>query len=139
MNGPGIYDLGDIAITTPNTYIGSWHTGLSGAISMSVDFLLAYGSGGTNGKVYIQTSLRQPTSTLDAGIDIACITFTTAGKAIVCNLSADASLGLTIPTDGSLADDSVVNGLLGDAFRVKIITQGTYTGPTTASTRICLR
>lgn len=136
MDTPGIYSLGDISITTAGTQTGEWMTGLAGVLAMSAQVRLSYGSGGTNVKAYLQTSLDEGTTP----IDIACIVFGTASENAVLNFS-----GLTpkttqvTPTDGALADDTAVDGILGDRFRLKLVSVGTYAGSTVLSARICAR
>lgn len=136
MNSPGYYSLADTAITTALT--GSAQTAienLEGMLAASIQAKFAYGSGGTAAKAYVQT-------TLDDGItwvDIASFAFTTASATKVINLS-----GLTpkttavTPSDGALADDTCVDGVLGDALRVKLTTTGTYVN-TTLSVKLIAR
>lgn len=136
MNSPGYYSLADTAITTALT--GSAQTAienLEGMLAASIQAKFAYGSGGTTTKVYVQT-------TLDDGItwvDVASFAFTTASATKIVNLS-----GLTpkttavTPSDGALADDTCVDGVLGDALRVKLTTTGTYVN-TTLSCKLIAR
>lgn len=128
MDSPGYYSLADLPITTALT--GSAQTAienLEGMLAGTIQAKFAYGSGGTSAKAYVQT-------TLDNGltwVDIASITFTTASATKIINLS-----GLTpkttavTPSDGALSDDTCVDGVLGDALRVKITTTGTYANST---------
>jgi hypothetical protein len=44
-----------------------------------------------------------------------------------------------IPTDGALADDTCVDGVLGDRLRVRVVTTGTYGGSTVLSVRAAVR
>jgi hypothetical protein len=44
-----------------------------------------------------------------------------------------------MPTDGALADDTSVDGVLGDMFRLKVVSTGTYAGSTILSGRINVR
>ena len=136
MNSPGYYSLADLAITTALT--GSAQTAienLEGMLAASIQVKFAYGSGGTTAKVYVQT-------TLDDGItwvDVASFAFTTSSATKIVNLS-----GLTpkttaaTPSDGALADDTCVDGVLGDALRVKLTTTGTYAN-TTLSVKLIAR
>ncbi len=95
---------------------------------VSVQAVFVYAAGGTTAKAYVQTSL-------DGGVtwfDIACFAFTTATATRVSAVnSAIALTASTTPTDGSLADNTIVNGVMGDRIRVKVISTGTYTGATT--------
>jgi hypothetical protein len=87
----------------------------------------AYGSGGTTAKAWVQT-------TLDGGatwVDIASFAFTTSSASRAYNLTAAAVTSIATPSDGTLADNTAVNGLLGEQYRVKLTTVGTYAGSTT--------
>lgn len=140
MNNPGIVSLGDFTITTAVTAaVGDSSyasVDLSGVLAASFSFRLQWGSGGTTVRAWAQTSLDQGTT----WIDIACVLFGTASEHAVINLS-----GLTpkttqvTPTDGALADDIAVDGILGDRFRIKYTTTGTYAGSTVLSCRMAAR
>lgn len=142
MTTTGIITLGDETITIADTYEGAWHTGLAGVLAVTAQFRFSYGSGGTTARVYLQTSLDQASTS----VDIACVLFGIATETVILNFSGltpnlfSGSPGTTfVPTDGSLGDDSAIDGILGDRFRVKIITTGTYATQTLLSTRITLR
>lgn len=135
MNNPGIYSLGDFQITTAQTLIGSWVEDLEGLLALAVSLRLQYGSGGTGIKAYLQTSLDQG----QTAIDIACVAFGTAAEHVVLNFSALTPKGQVTPTDGSLTDDTVVDGILGDRFRLKVVVTGTYGGSTILSARVNAR
>jgi hypothetical protein len=143
MISPGVYNLGDVALTTAltgsvitdandNAYIAD----LDGMLAATFQVKLAYGSGGTTAKVYIQTSLDQGST----WVDVACATFTTASATKIINLS-----GLTpkttaaTPSDGALTDDTCVDGILGDRWRAKVTSTGTYAGSTSLSVRMQAR
>jgi hypothetical protein len=86
-----------------------------------------YGSGGTTAKAWVQT-------TLDGGttwVDIASFAFTTSTASRAYTLTAAAVTSIATPSDGTLADNTAVNGLLGEQYRVKLTTTGTYAGSTT--------
>lgn len=132
MNNPGPFTLGDFQVTTAGTQTGAVQTGFSGIDAASLQVRLGYGSGGTTIRVYLQTSLDQG----QTWIDIAAVLFTTAGGVQVVNLSGlDKLTAWTTPTDGALADNTVLDGVLGDQLRAKIITTGTYAGGTLVSVR----
>lgn len=137
MNNPGTYSFGDVALTAPGIYITDWIDDLDGVTTASIDLMFVYGGGSASGHVYVQTSIRQGTKTTDAGIDVACMAFDTATKNRLFNLSGLRSqTGPVTPSDGALADDSSVDGIFGDRFRLKIVTTGTYVAPTLLSGRI---
>ncbi len=136
MNGPGVLSLGDFTVTTPATQIGEVIDGLDGMVAATLQVRLAYGSSGTLINVYCQTSLDQGVTY----IDLANVLLGTASEVAVLNFS-----GLTpktsqyAPTDGALADDICIDGILGDRFRAKVVSQGTYAGQTVVSVRIVAR
>lgn len=123
----------DLTVTTAATTACTAVTGLTGMQSLTVWLKLTYGSGGTAVKAYVQTSL-------DGGntwIDIACVVFNTATEVAVLNFSAlTPKTTAVIPTDGSLADDTAIDGILGDRVRLKVISTGTYAGSTVLSARM---
>ena len=98
------------------------------ASSVALQAVFAYGAGGTTATYYVQTSV-------DAGttwIDVATFAFATTALTKVVNLtSRTAVTTLYTPTDGSLADNTVKDGILGATWRVKRVTVGTYTGAST--------
>lgn len=118
-----------LAITAAVTNVVSDELGLpSNVASVEVQANFVYGSGGTTAKVWLQTSL-------DGGvtwIDVASLAFTTASgrRGQVVNAYIAAAANITF-TDGTLADNTKVDGLLGDRIRVKLTTTGTYAGGTT--------
>jgi hypothetical protein len=94
------------------------------SLALFCDF--AYGSGGTTVKAWVQTSL-------DGGlswIDIASFAFTTTAGKRAYHLTGAAVTSIATPSDGSLSDNTAVNGLLGAQLRVKVTTTGTYAGAT---------
>lgn len=95
------------------------------ALAVQVNF--TYGSGGTSAKLYIQTSLDRGVT----WIDIACFALTTATarRASVVHLNTALAANIT-PADAALADNTILNGLLGDRVRTKLTTVGTYAGNT---------
>ena len=120
------------AITTAVTGTASTAvpTGVGSAVAVTLTVTFVYGSGGTTLKVWIQTSLDGGTT----WIDIACMTATTSSKVNVCNLSGRTPVTtLYAPLDGTLADDTCKDGIVGPLFRTKRTTTGTYAGGTTLS------
>lgn len=136
MAATGIKDLGDFTVTAAGTQVGTPVTGLDGMTAATLQLRLAYGSGGTTVRAYVQTSLDQGTT----WIDLACVLFGTASEVAVLNFS-----GLTpkttaaVPTDGAMTDDTAVDGILGDRLRVKVVSTGTYAGSTVLSARASVR
>jgi hypothetical protein len=104
---------------------------LSGMTYLTAIGKFVYGSGGTTAKFWIQTSL-------DGGVtwfDIINFAYTTASATKVSSCTAyiaPASQGFA-PSDAALADNTIIQGTLGDRLRVKYTTTGTYGGSTTIS------
>lgn len=94
---------------------------------LSLYAVLTVAGGGTTAKAWVQTSFDNETT----WVDIANIALTTATAVRVYNLTDVAVSSIATPTDGTLADNTSVNGLLGPSYRVKLTTTGTYTGATT--------
>lgn len=102
-------------------------TGLAAMESLTVQAALTYGSGGTTAKVWVQTSFDQGAS----WVDVMCFAFTTASAKKVSSVRvATAVAAAYVPTDATMADDTIKDGLLGDRIRLKYTTTGTYAGNT---------
>lgn len=82
-----------------------------------------YGSGGLTATAWVQTSH-------DGGLtwmDVANFAFTTSSAKAIVNLSATTVVSTTASiTDGTLASNTVVDGILGTLYRGKLTTTGTY-------------
>ena len=105
-------------------------SGLHGMKELSVEANFVYGSGGTTAKVWIQTSL-------DGGsnwIDIMSFAFTTSSLRKIHTVVMPAVVATrtnVTPGDAALADNTILDGILGDRLRAKVTTTGTYAGSTT--------
>ncbi len=123
MLNPGCYSLADFAITKATNEVQAPIVDLEGMSAVTICARFGYGSGGATAKVYVATSL-------DRGltwVDVACLTFGTAGGVKVVNVSGMTPRGAPItPTDGALPDDTTLDGVLGDQLRTRIVTTGTY-------------
>lgn len=86
-----------------------------------------YGSGGTSVDAWVQTSLDDGAS----WVDVANFHFTTSSARAVFNLSAHTVVTTQhTPTDGSIASNTAKDGIIGQKWRVKYTTVGTYAGNT---------
>jgi hypothetical protein len=124
----------DFTITTAGTFVGQPCSGLDGIRSMSAQLSLAYGSGGTSIDAYLQT-------TLDGGatwIDIGEVSWTTSSGVAVMNFHTDLAVVAFTPTDGAMTANTQKNGVLGNAFRLKLVVVGTYANTVVAG-RIVVR
>jgi len=90
---------------------------------VSVQANFTWGSGGTTCKAFVQT-------TLDGGLswfDIMCFAFTTASAKKISAVKMWTALAAAYtPLDGTLTDDTIKDGVIGDRLRVKMILAGTY-------------
>jgi hypothetical protein len=126
--------LAATTITAPVTaQIGPTVTFNARPKNLAIQGKFTFGSGGTNATVWIQTSL-------DGGltwVDVCCLQFLVASLRVIANLSANTPK--TTPataTDGSLTANTSVDGILGNKFRTKLTTTGTYAGGTTLAVDI---
>ncbi len=113
---------GAVTAVTTTPQVDLWNAAV---VTAQATFL--YGSGGTTVQAWLQTSFDQGTS----WVDIACWAFaTTAATSIHSVRSFTAVAANYTPTDGTLTDNTIKDGLLGDRLRVKYTTVGTYAGAT---------
>ena len=114
-------------IAAAGTIVGDEASLQLGVKSLAIRSNFLYGSGGTTAKVFVQTSL-------DGGaswIDIACHAFLLAAAEKITAVKTDIAVAAAVtPTDGSMTDDTILDGVLGDRVRVKFISTGTYAGAT---------
>lgn len=103
-------------------------TGLGGMNYLVVTGVFLYGAGGTDAIARVQTSV-------DGGlswIDIVSLGFLTAAStkvsAVTTRIAPAAQAA--VYTDGTLAVNTVIQGVLGDRLRLKYVTTGTYSGAT---------
>jgi hypothetical protein len=95
---------------------------------LGVVAVFTYGSGGTTAKFWVQTSF-------DLGVtwvDVMSFAFATATATKFSAVKKGIAVagGIT-PSDATLADNTILDGVLGDRLRVKYTTVGTYAGGTT--------
>ena len=107
-------------VTTPRTDLG-------GANYLTVCAVFLYGAGGTDVIARVQTSVDGGLSWFDIMSFGFLVAASTKVSAIATNLAAAVP---TLVTDGTLAVNTVNQGLLGDRIRLKYVTTGTYTGAT---------
>lgn len=143
MNNPGIYNLGDAALSDINaattaTVITSANNvaylDLEGMTAATIQVNFNYGSGGTSIKVTVETSLDDGTT----WIEVARVALTTSSSEKVFNISG-LTPKTTLVTPGALSDDTVLDGIFGDCWRAKVLTVGTYTGNTSLAVRLNAR
>jgi hypothetical protein len=141
MDNPGVFALLNTAgeeftIDEEGTQIGEVVEDLDGLLALALHARFAYGGGGTSCTVSVETSLDQGTT----WFAVARFLFETAPEVQVVNLSALTPVTVpTVPDVPTSAYDTVFDGVLGDRFRAKVITVGTYTGSTLLTLRGCAR
>lgn len=115
-------------ITTPLSAVPSATTsaGVPAMASCQIQVVFTYGSGGTSGTLWVQSSFDGGTT----WVDIYAFSFTTANKSRIVNLSSRTPIAPYLPTDGTLANDTTKDGLLFSLFRTKVSSVGTYAGTT---------
>ena len=112
-------------LTSAETYIGDVAVVPFGTRTLSAQMAFVRAAGGTTCDVFLQTSLDGGSTWID--IMQWAPTTTTLTRISVIKLDIAFTANYT-PLDGSLGDNSIKDGLLGDIVRAKIITTGTYTG-----------
>ena len=91
-----------------------------------VEAAFLYGSGGTTVKAWVQTRVKGGTWR-----DIMNFAFTTAAATKWSKVSLGIALAAArAASDAALADDTILDGFLGDELRLKYTTTGTYAGAT---------
>lgn len=114
-------------ITVAETYVGPVMKlpEKVSVLTVQVDFV--DGSDGTDVTLFVQTSL-------DGGrswIDIMAFNFTTTAAVVVSSVRESTVVAAAIPAvEAALTDDTILDGILGDRLRVKFVSTGTYSAPT---------
>ena len=117
-----------LTITGAGTVTSTPQRFMEGVKYLLLQATFTYGSGGTTAKAYVQTSSDGGTTWRD----VASFAFTTASAKKFSALSASIALAAAQGvSDGALADDTILNGLIGDLWQVKVVSTGTYGGNTT--------
>lgn len=96
-----------------------------GVINLSFHAIFAWGSAGTTCKAFVQTSIDGVT-----WADIVCFAFGVAVLSKIAAVNVITPVAVLTPTDGTLADNTLVSGFIGDRIRIKRISAGTYVATT---------
>lgn len=124
---------GGLITLLPQTTIAAAVTGVTtlaaptkGLRDLLVEAIFLYGAAGTTLKVWVQTRTEGGTWR-----DIMNFAFTTSAATKWSKTSIAIALAAARATsDAALADDTILDGFLGDEVRVKYTSTGTYTGAT---------
>jgi hypothetical protein len=107
------------ATTTPVKTVGA-----PGSMTIQANF--TYGSAGSSVDCWVQTSLDNSN-----WIDVCNFHLDGSSQRYLFNLSAETPItSQYTPTDGSLSANTAVDGILGNRWRVKYSSSGTYAGGT---------
>lgn len=87
-----------------------------------------YGSSGTSAKIWVQTSIDGTN-----WHDICNFAYATTSLVKVASSNGMLAATHATATDGTLADNTIVNGYIGGQLRLKYTTTGTYAGSTTVN------
>lgn len=118
--------LAETAVTTAVSAVTSDAVEIPGATSLTLEAIVGgTAADGTSITAVVETNLPSGTWAAIASFDFA----NTAGTK-VATLSARTPI-TTLYTVAALSANTVKDGILGDQFRVKLTTVGTYTGSTT--------
>lgn len=126
----GVIPLGNFQVGAAGTQVGTEQDNLQGMTALSCQVRFAWGSGGTQANLYIQSSLDQGQS----WYDIANLQFGTASAVEAINLSGLNSV--TTPAallNLALTANTSFNGPLGDRLRATLVSTGIYSGGTLLS------
>lgn len=130
LNNPTIIPLGNFQIGAAGQQTGTQQLNLNGLTALSCQVRFAYGSGGTKVNVYIQSSI----DTGSSWFDLANVAFTTSSNVDLINLSGLNSVTTPVAASNlSLADNTSVNGPMGDRLQAVVVSTGTYGGGTLVS------
>ena len=127
MSGGLVTLLPETTITTAVTNSVTLAQLVEGLRHLLVEAIFTYGSSGTSAKFWVQTRTKDGTWR-----DVMNFAFTTASstKWSKCSVSIALAAARTA-SDAALADDTILDGFLGDEIRLKYTTTGTYAGSTT--------
>lgn len=100
---------------------------VNGLRDLLVEAAFVYGSGGTTAKAWVQTRVKGGTWR-----DVMNFAFLIASLTKFQKVSIVTALAANIAaSDAALADNTILDGFLGDELRIKYTTTGTYAGSTT--------
>ena len=124
---------GGLITLLPETTVAAAVTGSTGMSfpteglrDLLVEAKFLYGAGGTTFKVWVQTRVKGGTWR-----DIMNFAFTTSALTKFQKTSIGIALaGNIASSDAALADNTILDGMLGDEVRVKYTSTGTYSGAT---------
>jgi hypothetical protein len=112
-------------LATAGTFIGDAVALAPGTRSVGVESKFVRAAGGTSCKVYLQTTFDDGATWVDIAAHAFLITTASKLSSVKGNIATAAAV---VPGDGILTDDTILDGVLGDRIRAKVIVAGTYSG-----------
>lgn len=122
--------LSTTAITTAVTGVTSTAVDYPGVTSATFEAVFVGGADGTSATAVVETQLPS-----GGWVPIVSFDFANTAGTKIATLSARTPV-TTIYTVAALSANTVKDGILGDSFRTKLTTVGTYTGTTTIAVYI---
>lgn len=122
-----ILSIDPLGADTASTVSGTYKVrgGSHGPTSLTLQMTFARAAGGTSVDAYVQTSFNGGAS----WVDIAQFSLATTAAVKILNLTSNTAVTTQYTgTDGGMTANTCKDGVLGDLFRVKYVTAGTYTG-----------
>lgn len=120
-----LLSTGTIAAAASNQ-LGNVEYGVRGMTLLTCQAKFLYGAGGTTVKAWVQTTFDGAT-----WVDVMNFAFTTAAATKISSVRWNIAVAAVyVPTDGTLADDTIKDGLLGIALRARWTSTGIYSGAT---------
>jgi hypothetical protein len=124
-----------LTVTNAGTYPTEAISIPMGASVITAQAAFARGSGGTTCDVFIQTSVDNGST----WIDVMQFAFATTTVTKISSVRPYIAMAANVtPTDGSLSDNTILDGLIGDRLRVKTVVVGVYGGASTLDVNICI-
>ena len=134
LRSTGLQSL-NLTNTTAGTYTSDAISIPMGASVIMTQAAFVRGAGGTTCDVFIQTSVDNGST----WIDIMQFAFATTTVTKMSGVRPYIALAANVtPTDGSLSDNTILDGCIGDRLRVKTVVVGTYSSTSTLDVNICI-
>ena len=134
LRSTGLQSL-SLTVTTAGTYPSGEMSIPMGASVIVAQAAFARGAGGTTCDVFVQTRVDNGSTWIDIMQFAFATTTVTKISAVRPYIATAANV---TPTDGSLTDNTILDGVIGDRLRVKTVVVGTYLGASTLDVDICI-
>jgi hypothetical protein len=133
QGGAGTFTLGDTTVRAGSIYAGPWTPDLSGCRSLTCEIIKSVNVGGDPvTTAYLQTSFDS-----DDGVDVAA--FYLSGNPVLFSVSGMVPTGPIQGTDAGLSPGTILDGVMGTRFRLKIAVAGDLSENTIVAGRLYVR